>query len=70
MIQQYRVSLNCSLLDNAVPTNLLDSGQGSSQNNNLQSRTTTSGTSYANVLKPAASNSSLEELIARKRDKF
>ena len=69
IIQQYRATLTCSLLDNTAPTNLVDSGRDLLEGNTLQSHTTTTnGMSYVSVLKTAPSNSNSEALIARRLD--
>ena len=67
-IQQYRVALTRNFLTNVVPTSLVNSERGPLQSNRLQSHTTTSGLSCANVVKTAPSNSNSDELIARKLD--
>ncbi|CAF5129154.1 unnamed protein product, partial [Rotaria magnacalcarata] len=66
--QQYRATLTRNLLANGLPTSLVNAGRDSVQSNNIQSRTTTSGLSYANVVKSTFSNSNSEELILRKLD--
>ena len=70
IIQQYRAMLSRSLLDNAAPTNLVDSGRDLLEDNKLQSHTTTTTNriSYGSVLKTAFSNSNSEERIARRLD--
>ena len=67
-IQQYRVALTRNFLTNVVPTSLVNSERGPLQSNRLQSHTTTSGLSCANVVKTVPSNSNSDELIARKLD--
>ncbi|CAF2110420.1 unnamed protein product [Rotaria magnacalcarata] len=68
IVQQYRATLTRNLLANGLPTSLVNAGRDSVQSNNIQCRTTTSGLSYANVVKSTFSNSNSEELIFRKLD--